>query len=152
MSVAPEYKILFGRLYHTVWNERRLEYLDQIVVDTHALGDPTVSGRGVGPAAYRKQVQRFLDGLPDLKFTVDDTICEGDKMVVYWTITGTHRGEFLGVPPTNRKVTFSGITIHQIVERKILESNVIWDGLGLMKQFGIELPVQYEMLVASANQ
>jgi len=71
---------------------------------------------------------------------------------VYWTITGTHRGEFLGVPPTNRIVTFSGITIHQIVERKILESNVIWDGLGLMKQFGIELPVQYEMLVASANQ
>lgn len=151
MSVAPEYKLLFGRLYHTVWNERRLEYLDQIVVDTHALGDPTVSGRGVGPAAYRRQVERFLAGLPDLKFTVDDTICEGDKMVVYWTITGTHRGEFLGVPPTNKKVSFSGITIHQIIDGKILESNVIWDGLGLMKQFGIELPVQYEMLVASAG-
>ncbi len=150
MSVAPEYKLLFGRLYHSVWNERRLEYIPQVIAETHALGDPTVSGRGVGPAAYRRQVERFLAGLPDLKFVVDDTVSEGDKLVVYWTITGTHRGEFLGVPPTNKKVAFTGITINQIADGKILESTVIWDGLGLMKQFGIELPIQYEMLVALA--
>jgi len=150
MSVAPEYKLLFGRLYHSVWNERRLEYIPQVIAETHALGDPTVSGRGVGPAAYRRQVERFLAGLPDLKFVVDDTVSEGDKLVVYWTITGTHRGEFLGVPPTNKRVAFTGITINQVADGKILESTVIWDGLGLMKQFGIELPIQYEMLVASA--
>ena len=151
MSVAPDHKLLFGRLYHSVWNERRLEYIEQVIADTHALGDPTVSGRGVGPVAYRRQVERFLTGLPDLKFVVDETISEGDKLVVYWTITGTHKGEFLGVPPTNKKVIFSGITINQIADGKILESTVIWDGLGLMKQFGIELPVQYEMLTASAG-
>ncbi len=151
MSVAPAHKLLFGRLYHTVWNERRLEYIDQVIAETHALGDPTVSGRGVGPRAYRRQVERFLTGLPDLKCVVDDTISEGDKLVVYWTISGTHRGEFLGVPPTNRRVSFSGITINLIADGKILESTVIWDGLGLMKQFGIELPVQYEMLTASAG-
>jgi steroid delta-isomerase-like uncharacterized protein len=151
MSVAPEHKILFGRLYHSVWNERRLEYIEQVIAETHALGDPTVSGRGVGPSAFRKQVERFLTGLPDLKFTVDETISEGNKMVVYWTITGTHRGEFLGVPATNKRVSFSGITINLIGSGKILESTVIWDGLGLMKQFGIELPVQYEMLAASAG-
>ncbi|HKN23578.1 MAG TPA: ester cyclase [Candidatus Acidoferrum sp.] len=151
MSVAPAHKLLFGRLYHTVWNERRLEYIDQVIAETHALGDPTVSGRGVGPRAYRRQVERFLTGLPDLKCVVDDTISEGDKLVVYWTISGTHRGEFLGVPPTNRRVSFSGITINLIADGKILESTVIWDGLGLMKQFGIELPVQYEMLTATAG-
>ena len=151
MSVAPQHKLLFGRLYHSVWNERRLEYIEQVVSETHAMGDPTIAGRGVGPVAYRRQVERFLTGLPDLKFTVDDTISEGDKLVVYWTITGTHRGEFLGVPATNRKVSFSGITINQMGNGKILESTVIWDGLGLMKQFGIELPVQYEMLVATAG-
>jgi steroid delta-isomerase-like uncharacterized protein len=151
MSVAPEYKLLFGRLYHSVWNERRLEYIPQVIAETHALEDPTVSGRGVGPDAYRKQVERFLAGLPDLKFVVDDTISEADKLVVYWTITGTHRGEFLGVPATNQKVAFSGITINQIADGKILESTVIWDGLGLMKQFGIDLPIQYEMLTAAAG-
>jgi SnoaL-like polyketide cyclase len=73
------------------------------------------------------------------------------KATSWWSIgrlPGTHRGEFLGVPPTNKLVAFSGITINQIVDGKILESTVIWDGLGLMKPFGIEMPVQYEMLVA----
>ncbi|MGC2764842.1 MAG: ester cyclase [Candidatus Acidiferrum sp.] len=148
MSVAPAHKLLFGRLYQSVWSERRLEFIDQVIADSHALGDPTVLGRGVGPSAYRRQVERFLIGLPDLKFKVDDTISEGDKLVVYWTITGTHRGEFLGVPPTNKRVAFSGITIN-LIAGKILESTVIWDGLGLMKQFGIELPIEYEMLTAA---
>jgi steroid delta-isomerase-like uncharacterized protein len=151
MSVAPAHKLLFGRLYHSVWNERRMEYIDQIIAETHALGDPTVSGRGVGPSAYRRQVERFVAGLPDLKFIVDDTISEGDKLVVYWTITGTHRGEFLGVPPTNKRVSFAGITINQIANGRILESTVIWDGLGLMKQFGVDLPMQYEMLTVAAG-
>jgi hypothetical protein len=53
------------------------------------------------------------------------------------------------VPPTNRKVVFSGITINLIAEGKILETTVIWDGLGLLKQFGVQLPVQYEMLAAT---
>lgn len=70
-----------------------------MIAETHALGDPTVSGRGVGPSAYRRQVERFFTGLPDLKFIVDETISEGDKLVVYWTITGTHGGEFWGCRP-----------------------------------------------------
>ncbi len=117
--------------------------------DSHAITDTTVAGGAVGPNAYRRQVERFLTGLPDLHFEVDDTITEKDKLVVYWTITGTHRGEFLGVPPTNRKVAFSGITINQIRNGKIIESTVIWDGLGLLEQFGIELPVRYELLAMS---
>jgi len=149
MSVASAHKMLFGRLYHSVWNERRLEFIDKVIADTHALSDPTVSGRGVGPSAYRRQVERFLTGLPDLRVQVDDTISEKDKLVVAWTITGTHRGEFLGVPPTNRKVSFSGITINQITRGKIIESTVFWDGLGLLEQFGIALPIRYEMLAAS---
>jgi predicted ester cyclase len=96
-------------------------------------------------------VERFLAGLPDLKFNADDIISEGEKLVVYWTITGTHRGEFLGVPLTNKRVAFSGITIHLIAEGKILESTVIWDRLGFMKQFGIELPGEYEMLTAAGS-
>jgi steroid delta-isomerase-like uncharacterized protein len=134
-----------------VWNERRLEYIDQVIAESHALGDPTVLGRGVGPAAYRRQLERFLVGLPDLKLKIDDTVSEGEKLVVFWTMTGTHRGEFLGVPPTNKRVAFSGITINLIAEGKILESTVIWDGLGLMKQFGIDLPIEYEMLTAAAG-
>lgn len=55
------------------------------------------------------------------------------------------------MPATNKRVTFTGITINQIAAGKILESTVIWDGLGLMKQFGIDLPIQYEMLSLAAD-
>jgi len=146
MSVSEAHKEIFGRLYHSIWNQRRLEFIPLVIADTHALGDPTVSGRGVGPENYRRQVERFVTGLPDLRFDVEETVSEGEKLVVSWTITGTHRGEFLGVPPTNRKVSFSGITISHIREGKVIESTVIWDGLGLLEQFGVELPVRYEML------
>ena len=151
MSVSQAHKELFGRLYHSIWNERRMDFIPLVIADTHAITDPTVAGGAVGPSAYRRQVERFVTGLPDLHFEVDDTITEKDKLVVYWTITGTHRDEFLGVPPTNRKVSFSGITINQIRNGKIIESTVIWDGLGLLEQFGIELPVRYEMLAASVR-
>ncbi len=151
MSVSAAHKELFGRLYHSIWNERRMEYIPLVIAETHALGDPTVAGGAVGPTAYRRQVERFVAGLPDLRFIVDETISEGDKLVVSWTVTGTHRGEFLGVPATNKRVSFSGITINQIREGKIIESTVIWDGLGLLEQFGIALPVRYEMLAASAH-
>lgn len=151
MSVSEAHKELFGRLYHSIWNERRLEFIEHVIADTHAISDPTVAGGAVGPSAYRRQVERFLTGLPDLHFEVDDTITEKDKLVVYWTITGTHRGEFLGVPPTNKKVSFSGITINQIRNGKIIESTVIWDGLGLLEQFGIDLPVRYELLAMSSR-
>ena len=88
MSVAPAHKEVFGRLYHSVWNERRLEFIDKIIAKSHALGDPTLSGGAVGPSAYRRQVERFQKALPDLKFSIDETVSEKDKLVVAWTITG----------------------------------------------------------------
>jgi steroid delta-isomerase-like uncharacterized protein len=151
MSVAAAHKEAFGRLYHSVWNERRLEFIEKVIAKTHAIGDPMLHGSGVGPAAFRRQVQRFLTGFPDLKLTVDDTVSEKDKLVVAWTITGTHKGDFLGVPATNKKVTFSGITINQIADGKFIESTVIWDGLGVLKQFGIALPAKCEMVVPAGR-
>ena len=150
MSVAPAHKEVFGRLYHSVWNERRLEFIDKIIAKSHALGDPTVSGGAVGLSAYRRQVERFLKALPDLKFSIDETVSEKDKLVVAWTITGTHRGELLGIPATNKKISVSGITINHIADGKILESTVQWDVLSLMQQLGVAVPLKLDALAASA--
>jgi len=152
MSVAQAHKVVFGRLYHSVWNERRLEFIDKIIAKSHALGDPTLSGGAVGPEAYRRQVERFLKGLPDLKFTIEETVSEKDKLAVAWTITGTHRGEFLGISPTNKKLTMSGISIHQIADDgKILESTVVWDVIAFMQQVGVASPLKLDELAASAR-
>ena len=108
-----------------------------------------MTGRGVGPSVYRKEVERFLAAFPDLKFTVYETISDKDKLVVSWTITGTHKGLFLGIAPTNKKVSMNGITIHQVADGKILESTAVWDTLGLVQQLGVALPVKMDMAVSA---
>jgi steroid delta-isomerase-like uncharacterized protein len=149
MSVAPAHKEVFGRLYNSIWNERRLEFIDKIFAKTHALGDPTVTGGDVGPAAYRRNVERFLTGFPDLKFTVDETVSEKDKLVVAWTLTGTHSGVFMGIAPTNKRMSVNGITINQIADGQILESTAIWDAFGMLQQLGVMLPVKLDALAAA---
>ena len=151
MSVAQAHKEVFGRLYHSVWNERRFEFIEKVIAKSHALGDPTLLGAAVGPQAYRRQVERFLKGIPDLKFNIDETVSEKDKLAVAWTITDTHRGELLGIPATNKKLAVGGITIHQIADGKILESTVVWDVIAFMQQVGIANPLRLDELAAWAR-
>jgi steroid delta-isomerase-like uncharacterized protein len=151
MSVSQAHKDIFRRLYQEVWNDRKFELIEQVIAKSHALGDPTLTGSAVGPEAYRRQVERFVAGFPDLHFAVDDTVSEKDKMVVSWTVTGTHKGEFLGIAPTNKKVSVSGITINEISNGKILESVVIWDALGLFQQLGLNLTAKSEKRAASSR-
>lgn len=147
MSVSP--KEVVRRFYQEAWNERNLEVIDELVSQSHALIGPNVSGPAVGPAAYKTQIASFVVGFPDLRFIVEDTICELDKIVASWTITGTHGGEFLGIAPTHKKVSVPGITIHQIANGKILDSYAAWDRIGLLQQLGVELPLRLETRAAS---
>jgi len=139
------------RLYREVWNERKIELVDQLISKSHALNDPSVSGAAVGPEAYKRQVKRFLAAFPDLRFDVEETINEKDKLVAAWTISGTHQGEFYGVAATGKRVSVNGITINQIANGKIIESTVVWDGLGLLQQLGVPLPVKGEGQAASGR-
>ena len=62
---------------------------------------------------------------------------EKEKLAVAWTISGTHTGEFMGIPPTNKKVYVEGITIHHLVDGKIMDSYISWDVFGMMQQLGV---------------
>ncbi len=130
-------KALIGRLYEEVWNQRKFEVINEIISPSHALQAPNVAGSAVGPDAYKRQVLRFLEGYPDLHWTIEDTIAEEDKVVACWTISGTQGGEYLGIPATNKKVSVDGITIHHIANGKIMDSYSNWDALGMMQQLGV---------------
>jgi len=68
-------------------------------------------------------------------------ITDKGKVVVSWIISGTHKGEFMEIPATGRKVSVEGITIHHITNGKILDSYARWDALGLMRQLGQAPPL-----------
>jgi steroid delta-isomerase-like uncharacterized protein len=130
-------KAIVRRLYEEVWNKRRLELVDDLISPSHALHDPNLSGSAVGPEAYKRQVTRFITAFPDLRFTVEDIVGEKEKLAVAWTISGTHKGEFMGIPATNKKVSVDGITISHIVDAKIMDSYLSWDAWGMMQQLGV---------------
>ncbi len=149
--MASSNKDVVRRLYKEVWNERKLNVADEVISKSHALIDPTFTGSAVGPAAYKTQVQRFVAAFPDLRFSVDEYVCEKDKVVAAWIISGTHKGEVFGIAPTNKKVSVPGITIHQLSNGKILDSQAMWDAHGLMIQLGVGQPAKMEARAASTR-
>jgi steroid delta-isomerase-like uncharacterized protein len=139
--MSADNKAIVRRLYEEVWNKRRIELVDEIISPSHALHDPNVSGSAIGPEAYKRQVTLFVTSFPDLRFSIEDVVAEKEKLVVAWTISGTHKREFMGIPATNKKVSFDGITINHIVNGKIMDSYVSWDALGMLQQLGAAPPL-----------
>ena len=82
----------------------------------------------------------FRSAFPDLNVTVEDSIAEGDKVVQRLSQTGTHEGEFMGVEPTGRKVTSSGIIIGRLEDGKAVKEWAQLDQMGLMQQLGVVEP------------
>jgi steroid delta-isomerase-like uncharacterized protein len=143
-------KTIVRRLYEDVWNKRKLEVVSDLFSPSHALRDNNSPGSSVGPEAYKMQVAMYLAAFPDLRITIEDTVAEKDKFVASWTISGTHKGEFLGIRPTNRKISVEGITIHYLANGKIIDSSISWDALGLLRQLGVT-PVLVQQKGAAAR-
>ncbi len=89
-----------------------------------------------GPEQAKQFLEMYLAAFPDMQVTVEDVIAEGEKVVTRWTIRGTHRGELMGIAPTDEQVEIEGITIHRIEGGKIAEEWERYDNLGIMQQLG----------------
>ena len=78
----------------------------------------------------------FLTGFPDLHSTIEDMVSEGDKVVLRWRVEGTHTGEFMGVAPSNKKITLGVTEIFRVENGQLVEAWDQFDQLGLMQQIG----------------
>lgn len=135
--MPTDVKSIVRRLYEEVWNKRRFEIASQLISPSHALNETHLGGSAVGPEAYKRAVTQYIAAFPDLRFSVEDIISEKDKVVVSWTITGTHKREFRGIAATNKKISFEGITINYVADGKIMDSVVSMDYFGLLEQLGV---------------
>jgi len=89
-----------------------------------------------GLKAFKQSMSELYNGFPDIHFTIDDMFVEWEKVAVRFTITGTHKGEFSGIPPTKKRATIWGIYIDRIANGKFVESWTRYDTLGFMQQLG----------------
>lgn len=93
-------------------------------------------GQGPGLDGLKDILRHMRSGFPDLNFAIQEQIAEGDKVMSRFEWTGTHHGEFLGVPATGRPVRVWGIVIDRLEEGRIKDTRIIMDALGLMMQLG----------------
>ena len=94
----------------------------------------------VGPDGYLKIVGMMRGGFPDIQWTVEELISEGDKVAARFTMRGTHRGQFMGVPPTEKPITVQALNIYHLKNGQIVKEFGAPDMLGLLAQIGA-LPI-----------
>jgi len=122
------------RLFET-FNNADLTSIDALV------GPDYVGAQGdKGPAGFKAVVVGLRAAFPDLRYTLDDVVAEGDQVAVRWHWTGTHRGPFRGFPPTEKAVTNSGAGIFRLNGGKIVAAVLETDRLGFLEQIGVVPP------------
>lgn len=138
MSIE-ENKRVIRRIYDNEAVHRGLAYLDDLVAGDVVNHNP-FPGSGPGIEGVKQAVGAMIGLFPDARFTIEDMIGEGDKVAVRVTLRGTHRGPFMGLPPTGAAVTSTETIVFRVVAGKVVETWANRDDLGMMKQLGA-LPV-----------
>lgn len=126
-------KAVVRRLYDEVLNNDRPEVADEIADPAFTIHGG-VPGRPTGPDALRAVGRMLRAGFPDLHFTLDDVVAENDRVAVRWTMTGTHAGQYLGTPPTGRRIELHAIVIFRLAKGRLAELWPQVDDTGLERQ------------------
>jgi steroid delta-isomerase-like uncharacterized protein len=130
-------KEIVHRFMDECWSQGKLNSVSELVAANCRLHDPVFPHLTAGADNLRNHIETCRRGFPDLKFTIDDTIAERDEVVIHWTANGTHKGPFLGMPPTNKKARVSGISIFRLENSKIAEEWSHWNLMSMMEQLGM---------------
>lgn len=131
-------KAIVRRYFDEVLTSGNLSSIDELIASDYVSHYPAGYELGGGPEDVRQIVTSVRRAFPNVRFTVDDLIAEGEKVVCRWTFQGEQEGDFMGIAASGRKATVMGIAIYRIVNNQIAEAWFTWDALGLMRQLGEE--------------
>ncbi len=132
----PEAVSLVKRVFREVWEKGDEKVAQASFSSDYTNHDPAAPEVPPGPRGVMENIKAYRTGFPDLKFIFNETIATGDKVVVRWTVRGTHQGVFRDLPPSRKSVSLSGISVFRIANRKIVEGWVNWDQAGFYQQIG----------------
>ena len=126
-AIANANKKVIQRLYKEILVDWNMSLADELVANQFTSHD-WPEGTPSGPDAFRNYYSNVIRSvLPDARYEVDDMIAEGDKVVVRWRLVGTHKGNFLDISPTGKRVTLKGIAIYRLEDNKVAERWVVTD-------------------------
>jgi steroid delta-isomerase-like uncharacterized protein len=127
---------VIARFIKEVINQGNLNVADEIVAEDFVELDP-LPGQRQGREGLKEVIAMLRAAFPDIHWVTEETVSAAEKVVTRFTWTGTHRGTFLGVPPTSKSVRVKGVVIDRLVSGKMTDSRILMDTLGLMQQLGV---------------
>ena len=127
---------VIGRFLEEVINQGRLEVADEIVEENFVELDP-LPGQRQGREGLKEVIAMLRSAFPDMHWVVDETISSDDKVVTRFTWTGTHRGNFMGIPATDRPVKVRGVVIDRLSAGKMADSRILMDNVSMLQQLGV---------------
>jgi len=120
-------------------NQKNLAVYDELLTPDVVFHNASTTMQGL--EAYKQFLSMYMTAFPDLQFTVEDMIAEGDTVVARFTTRGTHQGNLMGIPPTGKQMSGTGMFIDHIVNGKAVEQWFNTDDLGLLQQLGVIPPM-----------
>jgi steroid delta-isomerase-like uncharacterized protein len=139
MPLSPE--AVVRTWFETLWNQGDEATIDRLMhPDATIHGLPTPDGAPIrGAGGFKPFYRAFRTAMPDMSIKVIHVVAEGDCAVAHFVASGTHRGEGLDVPPTNRRAEFTGMALARVADGQIVEGWNCVDFLAMYRQLGVQL-------------
>lgn len=140
-------KINLDRIPLEIFNQGKVELVDELYAPDY-VEHYTQPGYAPTREGFKQVVKALRAGFPDLRYTIDDVIEAGDKIVHRLTVSGTMTGEFNGMPATGKRATWTEIHIGRVINDRLVEHWGLVDQLGMLVQLGV-IPAPGRELVAA---
>lgn len=124
----------------TIWNKGELALVDKVYGDNFVYHSPHEPMQVRSREDYKKLVTKYRTAFPDLNFTIEDIVVDGNKIAVRWVFRGTHTGDLDDIPATGKQVTVTGISMVRLEGTKVVEEIVSSDAMGFAQQLGLIPP------------
>ena len=131
-------KAIARRFYEELFSEGNLAVADEIIAPDYCdVGPGAIPGLPAGPEGSKMLVMVYRNAFPDIRFTVEEQVAEGDIVVTRWAATGTHEGALAGFPATGKPVTVVGVAVDRVVDGKLVVGWDISDRYSMFQQLGV---------------
>lgn len=134
--VPMENKSLVWRFVAELWNAKVPELAGEYIAPCYVRHDPLAPPGCCGLEGFLDAFRSYRDAFTDLTITVDQMVAEAEIVVIRWTMSGTHTGQFHALAATGRQITVAGTSIIRVSGGRISEEWIQWDALGMLKQLG----------------
>ena len=128
---------LSRRVLEEAFNAGIIDVIDELVTTDFVNHDAALPEAMIGADAAKATISGYRNAFPDLRITIEQQIADDQGVATRWSAKGTHQGDLMGMSPTGKQATVTGITIDRIVDGRIAESWTNWDTLGMLQQLGV---------------